>query len=188
MFGLQNKRATSGRQSQIPEDERDYYLERRYPSYGNLAPRDVASRARQNKLVPMKAAALGSSGLAVYLDFAGAINRLGEDAIRAKYGNLFQMYEKITGENPYERPMRIYPAVHYVMGGLWVDYNLMSTIPGLHVLGEANFSDHGANRLGASALNARSGRRLFCGALHHWAITSLRHAPSKGRYTNHAGV
>jgi succinate dehydrogenase / fumarate reductase flavoprotein subunit len=136
--------------SQIPEGERDYYLERRYPSYGNLAPRDIASRSA--KLATDEGLGVGASGLAVYLDFADAIKRLGEDAIRAKYGNLFQMYEKITGENPYKQPMRIFPAVHYVMGGLWVDYNLMSTIPGLHVLGEANFSDHGANRLGASAL------------------------------------
>jgi succinate dehydrogenase / fumarate reductase flavoprotein subunit len=134
----------------IPEVERDYYLERRYPSYGNLAPRDIASRSA--KLVTDEGRGVGTSGLAVFLDFSDAIKRQGEDAIRAKYGNLFQMYEKITGENPYKQPMRIFPAVHYVMGGLWVDYNLMSTVPGLHVLGEANFSDHGANRLGASAL------------------------------------
>jgi succinate dehydrogenase / fumarate reductase flavoprotein subunit len=136
--------------SQIPEGERDYYLERRYPSFGNLVPRDVASRAA--KSVCDEGRGVGESGLAVYLDFADAINRLGEDVIRARYGNLFHMYQKITDENPYKLPMRIYPAVHYTMGGLWVDYNLMSTIPGLHVLGEANFSDHGANRLGASAL------------------------------------
>ena len=135
---------------EIPEAERDYYLERRYPSYGNLAPRDIASRCA--KFATDEGRGVGTSGLAVYLDFADAIKRFGEEAIRAKYGNLFQMYEKITGENPYKQPMRIFPAVHYVMGGLWVDYNLMSTIPGLHVLGEANFSDHGANRLGASAL------------------------------------
>lgn len=136
--------------NQIPENERDYYLERRYPSFGNLVPRDVASRAA--KLECDQNRGVGPSRLAVYLDFADAIKRLGENKIREKYGNLFQMYEKITGENPYQSPMRIYPAVHYTMGGLWVDYNLQSTIPGLHVLGEANFSDHGANRLGASAL------------------------------------
>lgn len=136
--------------SAIPESERDYYLERVYPSFGNLAPRDVSSR--QAKYRSDEGRGVGGSGLAVYLDFRDAISRLGEQAISEKYGNLFQMYEKITGENPYKRPMRIYPAVHYTMGGLWVDYNLMSTVPGLHVLGEANFSDHGANRLGASAL------------------------------------
>ncbi|WP_397600950.1 fumarate reductase/succinate dehydrogenase flavoprotein subunit [Silvanigrella sp.] len=136
--------------SQIPENERDYYLERRYPSFGNLVPRDVASRAA--KLECDNGHGVGPSKLAVFLDFQDSINRLGEDKIREKYGNLFQMYEKIAGENPYKTPMRIYPAVHYTMGGLWVDYNLQSTIPGLHVLGEANFSDHGANRLGASAL------------------------------------
>ncbi|WP_396624439.1 fumarate reductase/succinate dehydrogenase flavoprotein subunit [Luteitalea sp.] len=135
---------------QIPEAERDYYLERRYPSFGNLVPRDVASRA--SKLVCDEGRGAGESGLSVYLDFADSINRLGKDVIAQRYGNLFDMYQKITDDNPYEVPMRIYPAVHYTMGGLWVDYNLMSTIPGLHVLGEANFSDHGANRLGASAL------------------------------------
>jgi succinate dehydrogenase / fumarate reductase flavoprotein subunit len=135
---------------QIPDDERDYYLERVYPSFGNLAPRDVASR--QAKYRCDEGRGVGPSKRAVYLDFRDAIKRDGEDKVREKYGNLFQMYEKITGENPYKTPMRIYPAVHYTMGGLWVDYNLMSTIPGLHVLGEANFSDHGANRLGASAL------------------------------------
>ncbi|OFZ13801.1 MAG: succinate dehydrogenase flavoprotein subunit [Bdellovibrionales bacterium RBG_16_40_8] len=134
----------------IPDAERDYYLERIYPSFGNLAPRDVSSR--QAKFRADEGLGVGNTGLAVYLDFRDSISRLGEKAIGEKYGNLFQMYEKITGENPYVRPMRIYPAVHYTMGGLWVDYNLMSTIPGLHVLGEANFSDHGANRLGASAL------------------------------------
>ena len=138
------------RPQDIPESERDYYLERIYPSFGNLVPRDVASR--QAKFRVDEGRGVGPSGEAVYLDFADAIKRLGRDAISEKYGNLFQMYEKITGENPYDQPMRIYPAVHYTMGGLWVDYNLMSTIPGLHVLGEANFSDHGANRLGASAL------------------------------------
>jgi succinate dehydrogenase / fumarate reductase flavoprotein subunit len=135
---------------QIPESERDYYLERRYPSFGNLVPRDVASR--NAKAVCDEGRGVGDSGLAVYLDFADAIKRLGVETIRMRYGNLFDMYTKITGEDPYEVPMRIYPAIHYTMGGLWVDYNLMSTIPGLHVLGEANFSDHGANRLGASAL------------------------------------
>jgi len=134
----------------IAEDDRDYYLERKYPSFGNLAPRDIASRAA--KEVCDAGLGVAPTGLGVYLDFRDAIERLGEDTIRARYGNLFQMYEKIAGENPYERPMMIYPAVHYTMGGLWVDYNLMSNIPGLHVLGEANFSDHGANRLGASAL------------------------------------
>jgi succinate dehydrogenase / fumarate reductase flavoprotein subunit len=136
--------------NQIPEAERDYYLERRYPSFGNLVPRDVASR--NAKSVCDEGRGVGDSGLAVYLDFADAIKRLGVDVIRGRYGNLFDMYKKITDEDPYTIPMRIYPAIHYTMGGLWVDYNLMSTIPGLHVLGEANFSDHGANRLGASAL------------------------------------
>jgi succinate dehydrogenase / fumarate reductase flavoprotein subunit len=134
----------------IPEDERDYYLERRYPSFGNLVPRDVASRAA--KEVCDEGRGVGPGGQGVYLDFADAIHRLGEAQVREKYGNLFDMYEEITGENAYKVPMRIYPAVHYTMGGLWVDYNLMSTIPGLFVAGEANFSDHGANRLGASAL------------------------------------
>ncbi len=136
--------------AQIPEDERDYYLERIYPSFGNLAPRDIASRQAKYRIDDGHG--VGETGQAVYLDFADAIKRLGEDAISERYGNLFQMYEKITGENPYKMPMRIYPAPHYTMGGLWVDYNLMSTIPGLFVAGEANFSDHGANRLGASAL------------------------------------
>ncbi|MFQ5706086.1 MAG: fumarate reductase/succinate dehydrogenase flavoprotein subunit [bacterium] len=136
--------------NQIPEEERDYYLERRYPSFGNLVPRDVASR--NAKMVCDEGRGVGETGLAVYLDFADVIRRVGVEAIKDKYGNLFDMYERITGENPYVVPMRIYPASHYVMGGLWVDYNLMSTIPGLFVLGEANFSDHGANRLGASAL------------------------------------
>ena len=135
---------------EIPEDERDYYLERIYPSFGNLVPRDIASRAAKN--VCDEGRGVGPTGLGVYLDFADAINRLGRKAIAAKYGNLFEMYERITGEDPYEVPMRIYPAVHYTMGGLWVDYDLQSSIPGLFVIGEANFSDHGANRLGASAL------------------------------------
>jgi succinate dehydrogenase / fumarate reductase, flavoprotein subunit len=134
----------------IPEGERDYYLERKYPSFGNLSPRDISSRAA--KQVCDEGRGVGPTGLGVYLDFADAITRLGEDAIRERYGNLFDMYERITDENPYKVPMRIFPAVHYTMGGLWVDYNLMSTLPGLHVAGEANFSDHGANRLGASAL------------------------------------
>ena len=134
----------------IPEGERDYFLERKYPSFGNLAPRDIASRAA--KEVCDEGRGVGDTGLGVYLDFADSIKRLGEKAIAERYGNLFEMYERITDEDPYAQPMRIYPAVHYTMGGLWVDYNLMSTIPGLHVLGEANFSDHGANRLGASAL------------------------------------
>ena len=135
---------------EIPEGERDYYLERRYPSFGNLVPRDVASR--NAKMVVDEGRGIGHGGGGVYLDFAEALERLGEGAIREKYGNLFHMYEKITAENPYQVPMRIFPAPHYTMGGLWVDYNLMSTIDGLFVLGEANFSDHGANRLGASAL------------------------------------
>ena len=135
---------------QIPESERDYYLERRYPSFGNLVPRDVASRA--SKGVCDEGRGVGRTGRAVYLDFADAIKRDGEQVIRQKYGNLFDMYSEITAEDPYKTPMRIYPAVHYTMGGLWVDYNLMSNLPGLFAIGEANFSDHGANRLGASAL------------------------------------
>jgi succinate dehydrogenase / fumarate reductase, flavoprotein subunit len=144
------KKGDERRPSEIPEAERDYYLERKYPSFGNLAPRDISSRAA--KEVCDEGRGVGPGGRGVYLDFAEAIQRIGEGAVRERYGNLFDMYEKITGENAYERPMRIYPAVHYTMGGLWVDYNLMSTVPGLFVLGEANFSDHGANRLGASAL------------------------------------
>ncbi|GAA4511343.1 fumarate reductase/succinate dehydrogenase flavoprotein subunit [Sphingobacterium thermophilum] len=134
----------------IKEEDRDYFLERKYPSFGNLVPRDVASR--NAKEVVDEGRGVGKTGFAVFLDFADAIKRMGEETVRAKYGNLFDMYQKITDENPYEVPMRIYPAVHYTMGGLWVDYNLMTTIPGLYCLGEANFSDHGANRLGASAL------------------------------------
>ncbi len=134
----------------IPEDERDYYLERKYPSYGNLAPRDIASRAA--KTVCDENRGVGPGGRGVFLDFADSIKRLGQPVIKERYGNLFDIYSTITGENPYQVPMRIYPAVHYTMGGLWVDYNLMSNVPGLHVIGEANFSDHGANRLGASAL------------------------------------
>jgi len=136
--------------SQIPESERDYFLERKYPSFGNLAPRDIASRAA--KEVCDDGRGVGPGGLGVYLDFADSIKRLGQKTISERYGNLFDMYQRITDENPYQLPMRIYPAVHYTMGGTWVDYNLMSTVPGLHVIGEANFSDHGANRLGASAL------------------------------------
>ncbi len=135
---------------QIPEEDRDYYLERKYPAFGNLVPRDIASRAA--KQVCDEGRGVGPTGLGVYLDFADAIQRMGKDQVSAKYGNLFDMYERITGENPYEVPMRIFPAVHYTMGGLWVDYDLQSNIPGLFVTGEANFSDHGANRLGASAL------------------------------------
>lgn len=134
----------------IPEDQRDYFLERRYPAFGNLVPRDVASRNAKNMCDEGRG--VGPTGLAVYLDFSDAIKRDGLDTIESKYGNLFDIYEKITGENPYETPMKIYPAVHYTMGGLWVDYNLMTNVPGLYALGEANFSDHGANRLGASAL------------------------------------
>ena len=145
------KKPDDGRRPRdIPEDERDYYLERRYPSFGNMVPRDVASRAAKERCDA--GFGMGDSGLSVYLDFKDAINRFGIDTIRTRYGNLFEMYEKITDDNPYETPMRIYPAVHYTMGGLWVDYQLQSTIPGLFVAGEANFSDHGANRLGASAL------------------------------------
>jgi succinate dehydrogenase / fumarate reductase flavoprotein subunit len=145
------KQARDGRSpEQIPEAERDYYLERRYPSFGNLVPRDVASRAAKERCDA--GFGVGETGMSVYLDFRDAIGRDGADTIRSKYGNLFQMYERITGEDPYRVPMRIYPAVHYTMGGLWVDYNLETTVPGLFALGEANFSDHGANRLGASAL------------------------------------
>ncbi len=136
--------------SEIPEGDRDYYLERKYPSYGNLAPRDISSRAA--KQVCDEGRGIGPGGRGVYLDFADSINRLGKDKIEERYANLFEMYQRITGENAYEQPMRIYPAIHYTMGGLWVDYDLMSNIPGLFVIGEANFSDHGANRLGASAL------------------------------------
>jgi succinate dehydrogenase / fumarate reductase flavoprotein subunit len=136
--------------SQIPEAERDYFLERKYPSFGNLVPRDVASR--NAKAACDEGRGVGETGLAVYLDFRDAIERLGANVIKERYGNLFDMYNRITGEDPYKDPMRIYPAMHYTMGGLWVDYNLMSNVPGLYVIGEANFSDHGANRLGASAL------------------------------------
>ncbi|MDC3333606.1 fumarate reductase/succinate dehydrogenase flavoprotein subunit [Candidatus Marinimicrobia bacterium] len=134
----------------IPEDERDYYLERRYPAFGNLVPRDIASRAAKERCD--EGYGVGSTKMAVYLDFKDAISSMGEDTVRSRYGNLFQMYNKITGDDPYHTPMRIYPAVHYTMGGLWVDYNLMTSVPGLYSIGESNFSDHGANRLGASAL------------------------------------
>ncbi len=150
--------------SQIPDSERDYYLERKYPSFGNLSPRDIASRAA--KQVCDEGRGVGPGGQGVYLDFADAIQRLGVDVVRDRYGNLFQMYERITGEDPYQVPMRIYPAPHYTMGGLWVDYNLMSNLPGLHVIGEANFSDHGANRLGASRADAGARRRLLRAAVH----------------------
>lgn len=166
------KQGDNRKPNEIPEEERDYYLERRYPAFGNLVPRDVASRAAKERCDA--GYGVGSSKQAVYLDYAAAIERygrteitkqgrdlasvskeeiiaLGKDVVKEKYGNLFDMYEKITGENPYEVPMRIYPAVHYTMGGLWVDYELMTTVKGLYALGEANFSDHGANRLGASA-------------------------------------
>ncbi len=145
-----NKADLEKRPDQIPDEDRDYYLERKYPSFGNLSPRDIASRAAKEQCDEGRG--VGPGGRGVYLDFRDAIKRDSEDKIRERYGNLFDMYERITGENPYKVPMRIYPAVHYTMGGLWVDYNLQSTIPGLFVLGEANFSDHGANRLGASAL------------------------------------
>ncbi len=144
------KKGDPRRPDEIPEGERDYYLERRYPSFGNLVPRDVASRAAKG--VCDEGRGVGPGGRGVFLDFGDAIRRLGESVVRERYGNLFEMYERITGEDAYKRPMRIYPAIHYTMGGLWVDYNLMSNLPGLFVLGEANFSDHGANRLGASAL------------------------------------
>jgi succinate dehydrogenase / fumarate reductase flavoprotein subunit len=144
------KKDDSRKAVDIPEEERDYYLERRYPAFGNLVPRDIASRAAKERCDA--GYGVGSSKMAVYLDFSDSIRRLGKDVIEARYGNLFEIYEKITGEDPYTTPMRIYPAVHYTMGGLWVDYNLMTTIPGLYATGECNFSDHGANRLGASAL------------------------------------
>ena len=144
------KKADNRLPSEIPENERDYYLERRYPAFGNLVPRDVASRAAKERCD--EGYGVGDTGLAVYLDFEDSIKRLGKDIISARYGNLFAMYEKITGEDPYNTPMKIFPAVHYTMGGLWVDYNLMTTVEGLYAIGECNFSDHGANRLGASAL------------------------------------
>jgi succinate dehydrogenase / fumarate reductase flavoprotein subunit len=157
---------------QIPEDERDYFLERMYPAFGNLVPRDIASRAA--KRMCDAGQGVGKTGYAVYLDFADAIERLGKDVVRERYGNLFQMYEEITAEDPYQTPMMIYPAPHYTMGGLWVDYNLMSNIPGLHVLGEANFSDHGANRLGASALmqGLADGYFVIPATIGHYLATS----------------
>jgi succinate dehydrogenase / fumarate reductase flavoprotein subunit len=145
--------------NEIKEEERDYYLERKYPAFGNLVPRDVASRAAKERCD--EGYGVGDTGLSVYLDFRDAIENQGEDAIKSKYGNLFDLYEKVTGINPYKEPMRIYPASHYTMGGLWVDYNLMTTIPGLYAIGEANFSDHGANRLGASSLMQCSGDGYF---------------------------
>jgi succinate dehydrogenase / fumarate reductase flavoprotein subunit len=162
----------------VPEQDRDYYLERKYPSYGNLAPRDISSRAA--KEVCDEGRGVGPGGKGVYLDFSDSIKRLGEDVIRERYGNLFDMYEKITGENAYQVPMRIYPAVHYAMGGTWVDYNLMSTIPGLFVLGEANFSDHGANRLGASALmqGLADGYFVLPYTIGNYFVTSKQPKPS----------
>jgi len=157
-------RAGKLKPSQIAEEDRDYYLERRYPAFGNLVPRDVASRAAKERCDA--GYGVNETGLAVYLDFKTAIERLGKDIIKQRYGNLFDMYEEITDVSPYEQPMQIFPAVHYTMGGIWVDYNLMTTIPGLYAIGEANFSDHGANRLGASA-DAGSCRRLLRAALHH---------------------
>ena len=148
--GYRRRKARGGPLTRIPQDERDYYLERQYPSFGNLTPRDIASRRAKEAVDSRRG--VGELKNGVYLDFADAIQRLGRDVVSERYGNLFDMYERITGENPYEVPMRIYPAPHYTMGGSWVDYNLMSTVPGLFVIGEANFSDHGANRLGASAL------------------------------------
>jgi succinate dehydrogenase / fumarate reductase, flavoprotein subunit len=164
----------------IPEADRDYYLERKYPSYGNLAPRDISSRAAKEACDAGRG--VGPGGRGVYLDFADAIKRLGENVIRERYGNLFDMYEKITGENAYQVPMRIYPAVHYAMGGTWVDYNLMTTLPGLFVLGEANFSDHGANRLGASALMQGLGDGYFVlpYTIGNYFVTSKQPKPSTG--------
>jgi succinate dehydrogenase / fumarate reductase flavoprotein subunit len=147
--GVSKKKNDMRHPNDIPEEERDYYLERKYPSFGNLSPRDISSRAAKEVCDEGRGV---HGGEAVYLDFRDAINRLGKKVIEERYGNLFEIYQTITGENPYEVPMKIYPAPHYTMGGLWVDYNLMSTVPGLFVIGEANFSDHGANRLGASAL------------------------------------
>jgi succinate dehydrogenase / fumarate reductase flavoprotein subunit len=170
------KKGDSRPASEIPEEERDYYLERIYPSFGNLVPRDVASRQAKNMCDEGRG--VGPTKVAVYLDFADAIKRDGRKAIEQRYGNLFDMYQRITDDNPYEVPMMIYPAVHYTMGGLWVDYNLMSTIPGLHVLGEANFSDHGANRLGASALmqGLADGYFVIPYTLgHYFASTSIDH-------------
>ena len=165
----------------IPETDRDYFLERKYPSYGNLAPRDISSRAAKEACDAGRG--VGPGGLGVYLDFADAIQRLGQPVIRDRYGNLFDMYEKITGENASQAPMRIYPAVHYTMGGTWVDYNLMSTLPGLFVIGEANFSDHGANRLGASALmqGLADGYFVLPYTLGHYLATAKRPRPATSR-------
>jgi len=168
--------------AQIPENERDYYLENKYPSFGNLVPRDVASRNAKEQCD--KGKGVGESGLAVYLDFAEAIKRLGKDKIEERYGNLFEMYAKITAEDPYQTPMRMYPAVHYTMGGLWVDYNLMTTIPGLFALGEANFSDHGANRLGASALMQGLADGYF--VIPYTLGDYLANEPTTATDTNHA--
>jgi succinate dehydrogenase / fumarate reductase, flavoprotein subunit len=169
------------RPGQIPEEERDYLLERKYPSFGNLAPRDISSRAA--KEVCDEGRGVGPGGLGVYLDFADSIKRLGAGTIRERYGNLFDMYRTITGEDAYEVPMRIYPAVHYTMGGLWVDYNLMSNIPGLFVLGEANFSDHGANRLGASALmqGLADGYFVVPYTIGHYFASSRKPRPQAGQ-------
>jgi succinate dehydrogenase / fumarate reductase flavoprotein subunit len=177
---VSKKKGDQRRPQDIPEDDRDYYLERKYPSFGNLAPRDISSRAAKEACDDGRG--VGSSGLGVYLDFADSIKRLSEDKIRERYGNLFDMYEKITGENAYKTPMRIYPAVHYTMGGTWVDYNLMSSIPGLFVLGEANFSDHGANRLGASALmqGLADGYFVIPYTIGHYFATAKQPKPSTG--------
>jgi succinate dehydrogenase / fumarate reductase flavoprotein subunit len=173
------KKGDTRRRGTFRRTERDYYLERKYPSFGNLAPRDISSRAA--KEVCDEGRGVGPGGRGVYLDFADAIQRLGGPAVRERYGNLFDMYEKITGENAYRAPMRIYPAAHYTMGGLWVDYNLMSTVPGLFVLGEANFSDHGANRLGASALMQGLADGYFVAALHHRGLSRHRQTAQGGR-------
>src|SRR5471032_279279 len=176
------KTADRGRPpAEIAEEDRDYYLERKYPGFGNLSPRDISSRAA--KEVCDEGRGVGPGGRGVYLDFADAIKRLGEHTIRERYGNLFEMYERITDENPYKQPMRIYPAVHYAMGGLWVDYNLMSSIPGLHVIGEANFSDHGANRLGASALmqGLADGYFVLPYTLPHYLAPQIGKRPSADR-------
>jgi succinate dehydrogenase / fumarate reductase flavoprotein subunit len=167
---------------QIPENERDYYLERKYPSFGNLSPRDISSRAA--KEVCDEGRGVGATGYGVYLDFSTAISRVGQEMIAERYGNLFEMYERITGDNPYKTPMRIFPASHYTMGGLWVDYNLMTTVPGLHAIGEANFSDHGANRLGASALMQGLADGYFI--LPYTIGNYLAQAPLDKIDTNHA--
>ncbi|MDC0325658.1 succinate dehydrogenase (quinone) flavoprotein subunit, partial [bacterium] len=173
------KKQGDKRQSRdIPESERDYFLERKYPSFGNLAPRDIASRAAKEACDDGRG--VGPGGLGVFLDFKDSIKRLGEGTVQERYGNLFDMYERITGENAYKQPMRIFPAPHYTMGGLWVDYNLMSSIPGLFVLGEANFSDHGANRLGASALmqGLADGYFVIPYTIGHYFASHKQHRPS----------